>query len=197
MQEFEPFDDTENTVFRDLIMLTLLGFVTMVILMIPHLNPPAADAETHPPGNVVVEARWADGLRSDVDLWVQAPGDRPVGYSRKSGDVFDLLRDDLGASHDPTDLNYEFAYSRGVPVGEYTVNLHLYSLNHEPLPVSVDVSVSVRNPDTGHLSKIVTRTVTLDRNGEETTVARFRLGQNAALVPGSVNQLPKNLRVSG
>jgi hypothetical protein len=54
------------------------------------------------PGNVAVEMQWPDKLDADVDLWVQAPGDAPVGYSNKSGRVFNLLRDDLGKAQDMT-----------------------------------------------------------------------------------------------
>jgi hypothetical protein len=61
-----------------------------------------------------------DKLDADVDLWVEAPGDRPVGYSNKSGQIFSLLRDDLGKSQDITDFNYEIAYSRGMPAGGMT-----------------------------------------------------------------------------
>ena len=69
--------DDGDTVFRDVIMLALAGFVAIVILLLPHLNPPgkAAQENTSPPGNVIVEVRWPDDLDSDVDLWVQAPGD--------------------------------------------------------------------------------------------------------------------------
>jgi hypothetical protein len=49
-----------------------------------------------------------------VDLWVQAPGDIPVGYSNKGGLIMNLLRDDLG-TNDPTPLLYENQYSHGVP----------------------------------------------------------------------------------
>ena len=190
-------DDTEGTVFRDLIMLTLAGFMTMVILMIPHLNPPAANGETPAPGNVVIEARWADGLPADVDLWVQGPGDKPVGYSRKSGQVFDLLRDDLGMMRDDTALNYEFAFSRGAPAGEYTVNLHLFQARETPLPMPVKVTISIRHPGGAGMTRIASREVTLSRNGEELTVARFRLDGQARLVPGSVTDLPRPLRNAG
>jgi hypothetical protein len=81
MLELEGFDgDESGTVFRDVIMLALAGFIAMVLLLLPHLNPPgeAAEENTQPPGNVIVEVRWPDELDSDVDLWVQAPGDVPA-----------------------------------------------------------------------------------------------------------------------
>jgi hypothetical protein len=121
-------EDDGGTVFRDVIMLALAGFVAMVVLLLPHLNPPgkAALDNSQPPGNVIVEVRWPDEIDSDVDLWVEAPGDVPVGYSNKGGVIFNLLRDDLGKRADATGMNYEVSYSRGIPAGEYTVNVHLY-----------------------------------------------------------------------
>ncbi len=43
MQGLDPIDGEggDGTVFRDVIMLALLGFVTIVILLLPHLNPPS------------------------------------------------------------------------------------------------------------------------------------------------------------
>ena len=84
MHDFDPFDDdAAGTVFRDVVMLALVGFVAIVLL--PHLNPPGAKTADNmsPPGNVIVEIRWPDEIDADVDLWVQAPGDIPVGYSNK------------------------------------------------------------------------------------------------------------------
>ena len=84
LDNLEPSED--GTVFREVIMLALLGFVTIVILLLPHLNPPVEPVEdVNAPGNVVVELRWPDAVDADVDLWVQAPGDSPVGYSNKGG----------------------------------------------------------------------------------------------------------------
>ena len=139
MREFEELDDGgADTVFRDVIMLTLAGFIVIVLLLLPHINPVAkTDLVAEPPGNVIVELRWPDELDADVDLWVEAPGDAPVGYSNQGGLVFNLLRDDLGRVSDPLELNYETAFSRGVPAGEYTVNVHLYRNRtpHYPVPV--------------------------------------------------------------
>ena len=58
----------------------------------------------------MIEARWPDAVDADVDLWVQAPGDVPVGYSNKGGAIFNLLRDDLGTRADATGINYEISY---------------------------------------------------------------------------------------
>lgn len=194
MNDLDPVLDEEGTVFRDVIMLALLGFVTIVILLLPHLNPPLADAAAKPPGNIVVEARWADELRSDVDLWVLGPGDRPVGYSNKSGEVFDLLRDDVGHRRDLTGMNYEFAFSRGAPAGEYVVNLHLYHDQGESLPIAVKVTVSLRDWPSGRMSEIGSREVRLARRNQELTVLRFRLNGDGQLQPGSVHELPKPVR---
>lgn len=194
MQELDPLDDTDGTVFRDVIMLTLMGFVTMVVLMIPHLNPPAAEAETRPPGSVIIEARWPDGLTTDVDLWVQGPGDGPVGYSNRSGQVFDLLRDDLGSARDATDLNYEFAFSRGAPAGAYAVTVHLYNPGNAALPVPVEVTVSLRDAASGRLVRIAQEEIALRARGQEETVVRFALDDGGNVVAGSRNRLPVRLR---
>lgn len=197
MNDLDQFDDDEaSTVFRDVIMLTLLGFVAIVVLLLPHLNPPAKSvAAATPPGNVIVEVLWPDEIDTDVDLWVEAPGDRPVGYSNLGGLVFDMLRDDRGHYRDISGVNYEVAYSRGAPKGEYTINVHLYSNAERALPVPVKVIVSVR-VDKKKIRRIAARDVTLDFLGEELTVLRFSLDDKARLVPGSIHKLPRALRVA-
>ena len=185
-----------DIVFRDLIMLTLSGFVTVAVLLLPHIGESRARAATEtaqPPGNVMIEARWPDGVDSDVDLWVQAPGDVPVGYSNKGGAVFNLLRDDLGARADATGINYEVSYARGLPPGEYTANLHLYR-NVVGAPVPVTVVASVKTSVQESARQILSAKVELTREGQEVTVFRFRLDAAGALVPGSVTNLQKPLR---
>jgi hypothetical protein len=190
-------DDT-GTVFRDTMMLALAGFVALVILMLPYLNPKQTKSaeNVEPPGNVIIEARWPDDLDSDVDLWVQAPGDVPVGYSNKSGQIFNLLRDDLGKKHDVTDYNYEVAYTRGAPGGEYVVNLHMYRGRSVSYPVAVKIVASVKGDPRGAAKQLVATTVQLRKEGQELTALRFRLDPNGGLVAGSVNSLFKPLRVA-
>jgi hypothetical protein len=197
MHDFDPFEeDAGGTVFRDVVMLALVGFIALVIMLLPHLNPPGArtaDAMT-PPGNVIVEVRWPDEIDADVDLWVQAPGDIPVGYSNKGGAVFNLLRDDLGSRADVTGLNYETSYSRGILPGEYAVNLHLYRNPSRAYPVPVTVVTSVKQGANDAAHQLLASKVLLAREGEELTVYRFGLSAAGALVAGSVHSLHKPMR---
>lgn len=196
MHEFDVLDDDgSNTVFRDVIFLALAGFVAVVLLLLPHLNPPAtANEGTRAPGNVIVELNWPSEIDADVDLWVEAPGDVPVGYSNKGGTIFNLLRDDLGKQADVTDINYEVSYSRGVPAGEYIVNVHLYRDMSGQLPLPATVVVSVKASSDVAAKRILSSKVTLTHQGQEITVFRFTLDDQGNLVPGSVYDLPKPLR---
>ncbi len=197
MQGLDPLDGEQgqDTVFRDVIFLALAGFVAVVLLLLPHLHPPKeAEAAIRNPGNVIVEIRWPDALDADIDLWVEAPGDVPVGYSNKGGTIFNLLRDDLGQRGDATELNYEISYSRGVPAGEYTVNVHLYrnSGGYASIPVTISVSLKARANESAR--RLLATELLLEHEGEELTAFRFSLDEEGRLLRESVHDLPKPLR---
>ena len=187
---FENDENQSGTVFRDVIMLALAGFVSLVILLIPFINPPAKTEATtsEPPGNVIVEVFWPKDRDVDVDLWVKAPEDIPVGYSNRGGLFFNLLRDDLGIHKDPTPINYEVAYSRGINPGEHIVNLHLYREDGALFePFTAKVVVSVVNPETNKRRQILESDVLLDELGEESTVFRFTLDKQGNLNAKNIN----------
>lgn len=192
-------DEETLTVWLDTALLMLGGFVLMTVLMMTVMNPPAKASETDgvtAPGNVTVEIQWPDKLDADVDLWVQAPGDVPVGYSNKSGKVFDLLRDDLGMAQDMTDSNHEVAYSRGAPAGEYTVNVHMYRGVNVTYPIPVKVIVSLKPDRTQSSAPLATTTVQLRKPNQELTALRFKLDSTGKLVQGSINSIFKPLRAA-
>ena len=182
-----------STVFRDFTLLMVLGFVAMVVWLLPHVNPPASQSDADPPGNVVVAITWPEG-DIDVDLWVTGPGElNPVGYSNKGGVLFNLLRDDLGSMPDATPLNYENAYSRGLLEGEYIVNVHCYRC--PVVPQKVDVEVSANDGAAGKGSRrIATTSLELSANGQERTALRFRLDASGKLVADSLNSIFRPLR---
>ena len=81
MYDFDQDTDSTSTVFRDVILLALAGFIAIVILLLPHINPPKQDdsKDMPPPGNLMVQLFWDDKLDIDLDLWSQAPDDVAVG----------------------------------------------------------------------------------------------------------------------
>jgi hypothetical protein len=192
--EFDDFHtDSSATVFRDVLLLALIGFVAMVIMLLPHVAKPREETDEHkPPGNVVVELHWPDELPVDVDLWVQGPNDMPVGFWNQGSQYFNLLRDDLGMEGDASGRNYEVTYSRGILAGEYTVNVHMYGKVPAGVVVPVRVIVSVK-AKYDNLRQILETSLELKRRNQEETAFRFRLTKDGDLVPGSVTTLRHRL----
>ena len=183
-----------NVSFRDMLFLLVFAYLVIGAVALAHVRKKQEDVSgAAPPGSVIVDIHWNDKIDADVDLWVQAPGDVPVGYSNKSGIIFNLLRDDLGHSGDPLSMNYEIAYGRGLWPGEYTVNAHLYRSTDGQFPIPVLAKVSVRGP-AGEVTNILRSTVELTYVGQETTIFRFQLDDKGRLQQGGVNRIHKELR---
>lgn len=179
----------ETWIIAFLDMLLIIVLILMVLI-----SPPKKEDKANPPGDLVIEARWADDCDSDVDLWVKGPGTQPaVGFSNSQGKVFNLLRDDLGASGTLDSLNYENIYSRGSPPGEYIVNLHLYtnSLNCS-LPMQVSVAVSIRQQSL-YLQNIWRGRVLLRFAGDEITAIRFTVNEKGKIDHASINFLNEKI----
>ncbi len=181
--------EDSNVVFRDVILLTLTGFISMVILLVPFINPPTEKEDASvPPGNVIVELFWDNKRDVDIDLWVKAPGDIPVGYSNQGGLFFNLLRDDLGKYKDNTPVNYEVSYSRGISEGVYVTNLHLYREDKTPFePINAELVISVVHPDTKERRQILKSQKILKNVGNEITIFQFTLDKKGNLDKNSIN----------
>lgn len=174
----------------DMLVSLVAAFIALAILV---EDPKQTKADDKPPGALTIEAFWPDGINADIDLWIRAPGDRPVGYSNKDGAVFSLLRDDLGFVNDSSGRNFEVAYSRTLPPGEYVVNAHAYALRGTAPPVAVRLIVLERLPGASTVT-LLEREVPLSQEGQEATIVRFRLDEHGGLVAGSDNDLPIGLR---
>ena len=182
-----------KTTFRDMLMIILLGFVFMIMAMVPHLNPPPKDDAVKPPGTIIVHATWPPG-NVDVDMWVTGPGEpKPVGYLNPSGVLWNLLRDDLGTVNDITPLNYENAYTRGIVAGEYIVNVHCYRC---PPGEEVPVVVEVRIRKGAKLILVAVSKIKISPK-QEMTAVRFLIDGKNNLVPKSINRVYRRLVGSG
>lgn len=194
-QEEELLDnDQADTIFRDITLLALSGFISIVILLLPWLNFQIKDIEIKEPvGSVIFELFWSEKIDADLDLWVRGPNDTAVGYAQPSGQVFNLLRDDRGLTADHTPLNYEISFTRGILTGEYQANVHLFKHNKSKTPIEATIIASLVTPDRGYRKEILGRKVILNVEGKEKTVLRFKLDNNFKIVEGSVNNLRKSL----
>lgn len=165
-----------------------LVLMALIMIIINQVNPKAKrDESLPPPGTIAVLACWPPGP-IDVDVWVSGPKDtKPVGYSRKSGLVWSLLRDDMGIVNDDSPINCESAFARSTPAGEYTVNVHGYSIPGPSVAVHVEVALN---------GAFLTKADMELRPKQERTVIRFKLDGQGKLVPGSENKVFKALRSS-
>jgi hypothetical protein len=185
-----------NVSFRDMLFLLVFSYLVISAVALAHVAKNNEESKgAAAPGNVIVEANWAKDIDADVDLWVQTPGDVPVGYSNKGGAIFNLLRDDLGRGADPNSMNYEVAYGRGHWPGEYVVNAMLYRSRDRVMPVPLSVRVSLQG-ESGSVQQALQSNIELQAEGQETTVFRFKLDDQGALVPGSMNRIHKDLRAA-
>lgn len=183
-----------DTVFRDVTLLALSGFIAIVVLLLPWLNFQSKDLIIKEPvGSVIFELFWSDRIDADLDLWVAGPNDHSVGYAQPAGQVFNLLRDDRGLINDHTPLNYEISFTRGILAGEYQANVHLFKQSKTKKAIEATVIASLVTPDRGYRKEILQKKVTLLNEGKEKTVLRFKLDNNFKLVPGSFNSLRRSL----
>ena len=180
---------TAHILFRDFLFIALLGFMALVVWMLPHLNPPTNDADIETPGTLSVTIAWQEGP-IDVDLWVHGPDQtRPVGYSNRGGKTWNLLRDDLGTAGDRMPFNMEHAFTRGLPAGEYIINAHCFGCG-EPALVAFEVR---KGNASGKQTLLFQGNATLTHKQEKTLV-RFKVGANGNIIPGSVSMVRRPLR---
>jgi len=179
----------------------MIAFMILALMSLPFVQPvqkkdEAKTEEAKSFGDMTMLITWPDKLDIDIDLWALCVSDdQPVGYSNRAGKTCNLQRDDLGKPNDSTDLNFEMVSTRGLPSGEYIVNIH-YFMNHElgVSEVPVTVVVSTKAQGVGGMKEIITRKAVLRNLGEELTVVRFTIDANGELVKDSVNDFYQELR---
>jgi hypothetical protein len=176
--------------YRDQLFNLMVAFMALGVLALVTKEQKHATRVWLPP--MIIEEEWDPGSNSDIDLWVQAPGELPVGYSNLKQPACNLLRDDLGKAEDRWTRNTEQVFCRGTPKGQWVVNVMAYDVYDGRYPVGVKLRV-LRESAAGE-SVMLEKSVSLDHNGEELTVWRFVLDDRGRLVPGSVDAVPTPIR---
>jgi hypothetical protein len=165
---------------------TLFAAVLVAAFLIAAQKKPETPKETdRSAGNISVYVFWPDG-DTDIDTHMRDPAGEHVYFSHRAGRVWNLLRDDLGNTADLGSRNFENAYARGLPPGEYVVNVHAYR-NNARFPVEVEAELRIQ-PElkAGSAVTFIAR-ATLDHIGDEATMFRFLIDNDGKLVPGSVH----------
>jgi hypothetical protein len=176
--------------YRDLLTALVVVFIAMAALaLVAVVQKP--DPNVAVQGNLIFTLHWDPRSNSDIDLWVKSPGDQPVGFHRMSGISCNLLRDDLGRRRDANSENEEMTVCRNAPAGAYAVNVMAYDVYDRRVPVRVSVEATFSGA--GGSRRLFRRDAKLAYQGQELTVARFRLEKGGALEPGSLNDIPIRL----
>ncbi len=168
----------------------------ITLLLLTFLNPPAIEDTPATDTGLRIEIAWPDSIDADVDLWVKAPNDVPIGYSNLGGIVANLIRDDLGIFNDPGFSNHETVRTRSFVPGSYIVNIHLFA--NRSTENIVPVSVQIFREELGKKAiSLFFEKVQLRFKGQELTIVRFDLNEFGYIVLGSINNIPSRLRSPG
>lgn len=165
---------------QDLFRVLIVAFMALMV----YLNPIVSkDNNSKADPGIHVHIMWPQG-DGDVDHWDNGPGEeKGIGFSNKTGVVWNLLRDDMGNIGDPQPANYEASETRGIPAGEYTVNLHGWRLTHT---VDVTVTITIVHAS-GAVTTLYEGTIPI-APGQERTVLNWQMdgSENVVGKPNSI-----------
>lgn len=195
----EPSLVTTLFAANDALWTFLACFLIATVILITQINAKktASENESRQTGAAEVYIFWTPGIDVDIDTYVQSPDGEVVYFGHPNGEsgIWNLLRDDLGRAKDGADLNFENASARTLPAGDYTVNVHAYRGVATDFPVTVQAEIRIwQGSQLAPQSAVTYRaTVVLEHVRDEKTIIRFRIDENANLIPGSVNKVFKQL----
>jgi hypothetical protein len=169
----------------------------------------------------------------DVDTWLQDPTGQHVCFNQREKGLMHLDRDDQGRKGDSYrdgdgnkieyPYNREVTSIRGIISGEWTANIHFYSVEYyetqQPVrswdnadsglrpenyvekqeELSEDgeypVEVTIRLDKINPFKTVIEQKVILKRKGDEETAFRFTVGRDGRII--STNTLKKNIATMG
>jgi hypothetical protein len=175
----------------DLLLNLLMLFIVVSAIAIMQMNRPAQEKSVELKAELVIELTWADHNFDDLDLWVQLPNGRKVGFTNRDAGLASLDRDDRGAFGETYEteqgetkvipVNKEATVIRANVPGRYVVNVHYFHHFHESdigvaqkdaSPDPVLVKLTKLNP---RLEELANRKVALGKVGTQRTAFCFEL----------------------
>jgi len=140
-------------------------------------------------GNVIIEAQWPIRSMPTSTSGSKRRATKPVRLFQQERHRLQSAPRDLGMPQDVTNLNYEVAYSRGMPAGDMSPR-HMYRGVNVAYPVTVKVVARVK-PSPTMRPRACDRHVSCDtkRPGDG---LRFQLDSHGRLWPGASTASTRN-----
>lgn len=153
-----------------------LLFVFMVLAL--HVIEKTSSVTTYAQYAVTMTAQTAD----DVDLYVRDPAGNIAWYGALQAGPVSLVHDSIPGATDPvSDGEHEETVLRESAPGEYVANVHYYSASDRKPVVATVKLWDLRGSD----KVILTRQVTLTREGQQVTAFRWRLNREGRFAGSS------------
>ena len=166
----------------------LLAFTALFVLAFAmiNMNKDVSKSSVEVKAEFILTLSWPDDMDNDIDLYVEDPLGNLVFFRSREVGLMHLDRDDLGFKNDTVETpqgtvkypyNREIVTFRGFHVGEYCVNAHAYKVN-DKRPCPVTLQIDKINPS---LKTLMISQVTLESQGDEKTIIRFKLNKDGLI----------------
>ena len=177
-----------NTSFLDLLFNMLLAFTALFVLAFAMINQnkDISKSSVEVKAEFIVTMSWPDDMDNDIDLYIEDPNGNLVFFRSRESGLMHLDRDDLGFKNDIVETpqgivkypyNREIVTFRGFHTGEYCINAHAYKMN-DKRPCPVTIQIDKINPS---MKTLMINQITLDSQGEEKTIIRFKLNKDGQI----------------
>lgn len=173
------FSRPTQNVFTDLLFNLLFAFVILFILSFWMMAKQNEDEQNKNSNKILVTMRWKTD--NDIDLWMQLPDGRRVGYSsREAHPIYldiDIVRWQKFEKPDGSEYiienNEEVITIRDILDGEYVINTHYYSAGGVKPDTPTDVEIIVY--DVQNKKMVFAGNKTISRVREETHFLKFTI----------------------
>ena len=179
-----------NIGFIDLIQNTLIGFIILFIIAFMMIKPIDERPPMEKHAQFIITVTWDSKTSDDVDTWLESPEGTIIYFKNQKTDVAHLDRDDIGTARDTIEhsdgtkeiiyINQEILTIRGIIVGEWILNVHMYAKRSSD-PANVVVTIDKITP----YERVLRKQVKMKDKGDEITITRFTMDRGGNILKTS------------